>query len=121
MAEQVSPTPFYYVHDVYQKNQLETRLYEKQVIPGVNIISGKASVASIIEAGGGGALSPSAEVLGGRAPLRKFLGSKEHLKWLKIDLNAAKVITVQDYKHTKNWCEWKYTYIVLQLRIKQWT
>ena len=28
--------------------------------------------------------------------LRKLSGSKEHLDWLKIDLNAAKIITVQD-------------------------
>ena len=32
--------------------------------------------------------------------LRKLSGSKEHLDWLKIDLNAAKIITVQDYKCT---------------------
>ena len=31
-------------------------------------------------------------------PLRKFLGSKEHLDWLKIDLNAAELIAIQDYK-----------------------
>ena len=37
----------------------------------------------------------------GLCPLRKFLGSKEHLYWLKIDLNAAEIITVEDYKHTK--------------------
>ena len=30
--------------------------------------------------------------------LRKLSGSKEHLDWLKIDLNAAKIITVQYYK-----------------------
>ena len=35
-------------------------------------------------------------------PLRKFLGSKEHLNWLKIDLNAAKITTIQDYKHAQN-------------------
>ena len=34
-------------------------------------------------------------------PLRKFLGFKEHLNWLKIDLNAAEIITIQDYKCTK--------------------
>ena len=31
-----------------------------------------------------------------------FLGSKEHPDWLKIDLNAAEIITVQDYKGSKN-------------------
>ena len=35
-------------------------------------------------------------------PLRKFLGSKEHLNWLKVDLNAAGIITIQDYKHIQN-------------------
>ena len=35
-------------------------------------------------------------------PLRKFLGAKEHLNWVKIDLNATKIITIQDYKHTQN-------------------
>ena len=33
--------------------------------------------------------------------LKILLCSKEHLDWLKIDLNVAKIITVQDYKHTK--------------------
>ena len=29
-------------------------------------------------------------------PLRNFLGFKEHLNWLKIDLNGAEIITIQD-------------------------
>ena len=58
----------------------------------------------------GGALSSPAGVLGSGALLRKLLGSKQHLDWLKTDLNAAKIITVQDYKRTKNQCEWKETY-----------
>ena len=37
----------------------------------------------------GGALSPSARDLGGEVPLRKFIGSKKHLDWLKVDLNAT--------------------------------
>ena len=43
----------------------------------------------------------------GPSTLRKFLGSKEHLDWLKIDLNVAEMITVQDYKHKKKlmWME----------------
>ena len=32
-------------------------------------------------------------------PLRKSLGSKKHLNWLKIDLNATNIITIHDYKH----------------------
>ena len=37
----------------------------------------------------------------GRSKLRKFLGFKEHLDWLKIDFNAAKIITVQNYNNNK--------------------
>ena len=53
--------------------------------------------------------------------LRKFLGSKEHLDWLKIDLNVAKISTVKYYRHTKKSCQWKYTYVVLKLGVKQVT
>ena len=42
-----------------------------------------------------------AGVLGSRVPWENFLGCKEHLDLLKIDLNAAEVITLQDHKHTK--------------------
>ena len=40
--------------------------------------------------GGGGALCYSAGILD---TLKKFLGSNEHLDWLKIDLNAAEIIS----------------------------
>ena len=67
------------------------------MIPGVNIISGKASVASVNGARRlEGASSLSSEVF------RIFLGSKEHLDWLNIDLNAVEIITAQDYERTKN-------------------
>ena len=69
------------------------------MIPEVNIISRKASVNNV--RGSGGALSLSAGASGGQSHLRKILGSKEHLDWLKIDFNAAKIVTVQDYKHKK--------------------
>ena len=36
-----------------------------------------------------------------RAKQVKFLGFKEHLDWLKIDFNAAKIITVQNYNNNK--------------------
>ena len=77
------------------------------MILGVNIICEKASIASVSGAGGGGGgsggtLSPFSRGFKGWSSLRKFLGSKEHLDWLKIDLNAAKIITVQDNKGTKN-------------------
>ena len=55
MVEQISVMLFYYAQDVYQKNQLGTRLYEKtDMIPGVNIISGKGRTASVNGAGGVG-------------------------------------------------------------------
>ena len=43
-----------------------------------------------------------AGVLWAWSTLRKFLGSKEHLDWFKIDFNAGEIITVQDFKHKKN-------------------
>ena len=64
---------------------------------GVNIISEKVSIESII-----GAEGSRWAVLGGQSPLGTFLGSKEHLDWLPTDLNVAKIITVQEYKCTKN-------------------
>ena len=48
----------------------------------------------------------------------KFVGFKEHLDWLKRDLNGVEIITGQDSKHTKNLCKWKYTYAALKLRVK---
>ena len=69
------------------------------MIPGANIISGKASVASFNRAG---MSEPLSRGFRGWSPLRKFLGSKEHLDWLKIDLNAVEIRTVQDYIRTKN-------------------
>ena len=72
------------------------------MFPGVNIIDGKVSVANVNEAcGSGGVLRPQ---WGFRrqSPLGKFLASKWHLDWLKIDLNAAEITTVQYYNHTKN-------------------
>ena len=37
-----------------------------------------------------------------KGPLRKFLDSKEHVNWLKIDLNAAEIITIRDCKHAQS-------------------
>ena len=50
---------------------------------------------------GGKHSEPLSGVFRGGAPVRKLLGSTEHLDWLKIDLNVVKKITVQDHKHTK--------------------
>ena len=67
------------------------------MIPGINIFSRKASKASVNRAGGsGGHYEPFSTKLP-----RKILDSKEHLDWLKINLNV-KIITVQDSKHTKD-------------------
>ena len=52
-----------------------------------------------MELGVWGCSETPAGALGGQSTLRKFLDSKEHLNWLKIDLNVAKIITVVDYKH----------------------
>ena len=76
-------------------------------------MSGKVSVASVNGAGGfRGALSTSAETL------TKFLGAKEHLDWLNIDLNAAKKLLfkiINSQKINMNGS----TYIVVKLRVKQ--
>ena len=58
-----------------------------EMIPGANIISGKARVASVNRAGGS---EPFSRAFRGWSPLRKFFGSKEHLDWLKKDLNAVR-------------------------------
>ena len=71
------------------------------MIPRVIIIRRKAGIASINGAEGSGGLSePLNGGFRGWSPLRKSLDSKG-LDWLKIYLNATKIITVQDYKCTK--------------------
>ena len=73
------------------------------MIQGVNIISRKAGIASVNGAeGSGGHCEPLSNGFRGHNPLWKFLGYKEHLDWLKMDLNVAEIITVQDYKCRKN-------------------
>ena len=87
------------------------------MIPQVNIISRKASVASINKAGGTpGYSEPLSRRFRVLCPLRHFLGSKEHLVWLKTELNATTIITVRDFKCTKNPCGWKGTYTVLKVK-----
>ena len=51
----------------------------------------KSKLVSINGAGGVWGLSETPA-----GPLRKFLGFKEHLNWLKIDLNAGEIITIHD-------------------------
>ena len=73
------------------------------MISEVNIISGKTSVVSVNGAGGyGGGYEFLSKNFRGQSPLKKFSGSKEHLNWLEIDLNAAEIITAQDYKSAKH-------------------
>ena len=69
------------------------------MIADVNIICRKVSTARVD--GLRDVPSPSAGVLAGGLPYKKFLGSMEHLDWLKKVLNAAKIITIEDYKLTK--------------------
>ena len=77
------------------------------MIQGVNIISGKVSVAIVNADGGLLGCSETTERGGGggevrvRSALRKFLDSKEDLDWLEIDLNVAEIITAQYCKHKK--------------------
>ena len=68
------------------------------MIPGVSI-GRKMSVASVNGAGGSGGCSETPA-----GPLRKFLGSKEHLNRLKIDLNASEILfkTMNTYKINVN-------------------
>ena len=67
------------------------------MIPGVNIIGRKSACSERQRCWGVWRCSETPV-----GPLRKFLGSKEHLSWLKIYLNAAKIITIQDYKPAQN-------------------
>ena len=62
------------------------------MIPGVNIISRKASAVSVNGAGGFRRWNP----------LKKLLGTKEHLDWFKADLSAADIRNAQNYTRTKN-------------------
>ena len=71
------------------------------MIPGANIVNGRMNIASINKVGGSGVFWDPSWGFRGQSTLINFLGSKEHLDWLKTDLNAAKIITVQDYKHIK--------------------
>ena len=73
------------------------------MISAVNIVTGKASIVSVDRAGGCmGHSELLSEDSRGWSLLRKFLGCIEHLDWLKINLNVAKIVTVQDYKCTKS-------------------
>ena len=71
------------------------------MILGVHISSRKAKVENVSGTGERHS-EPLSGGFTGQSSLRKFEGSKEHLDWLKIDLNAAEIITVQDYKRTNN-------------------
>ena len=68
------------------------------MIPEANTITRKASVVSINRAGGSETLSRGFRR---QSPLRKFFGYKEHLDWLKIDLNAVEIRAAEDYVPTK--------------------
>ena len=65
----------------------------------MNIINGKVSIASVNGAGGSGGVLRLQLGIRGQSTFRKFSGSKEHLDWLKRNLNADEIITVHEYKH----------------------
>ena len=71
-------------------------------IPGVNIIGAKLSVASINRAGGLGVFWDPNGGFRGQSTLRKFVGSKEHLDWLKINLNVTEMLIV--HFEILGWC-----------------
>ena len=70
------------------------------MIPEVN--NQQMSVGSFNRTGLGSTLSPSVGGFRGQSPLIKVLSSKEHLDWLKMDLNAVKIIAVQENKYRQN-------------------
>ena len=72
------------------------------MILGVNIICWKVSVVSINEAGALGVFWDPNRGFRGRSTLRGFLGFKEHLDWLTVGFNLAKIIIVEDYNNNKN-------------------
>ena len=53
--------------------------------------------------GSGGCSETLSRDFRGQSPLRKLLGSKEHLDWFIIDLNEAKIIeTINAHKINAN-------------------
>ena len=70
------------------------------MIPEVN--NQQMSVGSFNRTGLGSTLSPSVGGFRRHSLLIKVLSSKEHLDWLKIDLNAVKIIAVQENKYRQN-------------------
>ena len=72
------------------------------MILGVNIICWKVSIASINGAGALGVFWNPNWDFRQRSILRGFLGFKEHLDWLTVDFNLAKIIIVEDYNNNKN-------------------
>ena len=73
----------------------------------------KSNVARVNGAGGIRCPETFTRSFRGQSPLRKLSGSKEQnlsgskTFRLKIDLNAAEIINVENYKWTKNYIEWK--------------
>ena len=72
-----------------------SKMYIKKTQLGTDITNVNRTVGYRRGRGGGGEYCEACS-------MGYILGYKEHLDWLKIDLNAAKIITVQDYKHAKN-------------------
>ena len=68
----------------------------------VNIICWKVSIVSINGAGALGVFWDPSRGFRGQSTLRGFLGFKEHLDWLTVGFNLAKIIIVEDYNNNKN-------------------
>ena len=79
---------FYYIQDVYQKNKLG-QIKDRHDPRNKHQRKSKRSKRQ-----------QSWGTLLGERKRNKFSGTKEHLDWFKIDLNAAK--TIINYKRTKN-------------------
>ena len=83
------------------------------MVPEVNIIDGKASAANVDEAGRFyGCSNTHSGGFRGSSPLGKCLGSREHVDWFKIDLNAAELLfkTINTHTHT-------HTHKIMQMEV----
>ena len=72
LAEQINLVPFCYVHQVYQKNQLGTRLDKRHIISEKKKLN-QQKRKNKQSWGSWGFFEPSAEVLGGVVPKKSFL------------------------------------------------
>ena len=86
------------------------------MILGMNKIHGKVSIAIVNKAGGLGVFWDPSRGFRGQSTVRKFLASKELQDWFKLDFNASKIISVEDYIKKINV---NGSTCILKLRVKQ--